>query len=115
WSTVVSQLEMRPRETRADAETGTCSALAATAASRVEALPQVIDRRVQLLVAPGRANGRHLDPAVSEQDRHRVAVCEQRALPDRGADVALAREPVAGGAHALEGLAPDLRRRGEPP
>src|SRR6266487_5378312 len=104
WSTVVSQLEMRPRETTA--ETG--SALAATTASRVEPLLQVVEHHLQLLVAPGRADSGHLVAPLPEEERHRLAVGEERALRDRRPDVALAGEPVARGADTLERLAADL-------
>src|SRR5881398_3515283 len=107
---VVNQLETRPRETTTDAGMG--SALAATAASRLEALAQVCHRRVELLVAPRLSDRRHLAAALADHERERGPVTQERALRDRRADVALRREPVALGAGADEGLAPDLARRG---
>src|SRR5438034_10972660 len=103
---------MRPRET--SFETGTGSALAATAASGLEALLQVVDGRLELLVAPGLAHGGHRVQPAPEERRQRRAVREQRALGDRRPDVALAGKAVAARAHALEGLAAHLGRRREP-
>src|SRR2546428_2441746 len=103
---------MRPRET--SFEPGTGSALAATAASGLEALLQVVDGCFELLVAPGLADGRHRVPSAPEQRRQRCAVRQQRALGERWADVALAGEAVAARADALERLAAHLGRRREP-
>src|ERR687887_2624944 len=107
WSTVVSQLERRPRARMV--ETGGVSALAAT-----EPLLQVAKECLQLRVVPGFADRRHLVAPVPQEQRHRVPVGEKRALRDRRPDVALAREPVTACAHALEGLAADLGRRLQP-
>src|ERR1044071_4155812 len=107
WSTVVSQLETRPRARMT--ETAGDSALAA-----MEPPLQIRDERVQLPVAPGPADRGHPVAPVAHEQRQRVAVGEDRALRDRRPDVTLAREPVAGGAYALEGLAADLRGRMRP-
>src|SRR3954451_9455321 len=93
WSTVVSQLETRPCETRT--ETGGRSALAATICSLLEALLEVRDRRVELLLRPLLADRRHLADAVLDDLRQSLLVAEQRVLRDVRADVALRGEPVA--------------------
>src|SRR5439155_15777201 len=85
-----------------------------TAASGAEALAGVRDRGVQLVVAPGLANRRHLPAALAQQDRQRLRVGKHRALGDRRPDVPLAGEAVALRADAVERLAREHLRLREP-
>src|SRR6266576_3722006 len=112
WSVVVSQLEKRPRESCTCA--GTVSTLTAIRGLHLEPLLQVVDRRVQLLLTPVVADGRHRVAALSEEEGERVAVGEQRALRDRRADQPLAVHPVTLGTDAGEGVVADVVGRARP-
>src|SRR5689334_25235111 len=102
WSTVVSQLDSRPRETTI--ETGGRSALAATGTTDLEARVQVGDQRVDLELRPVVPHGGHLADAGPEDARQPRLVAEQRVRRDVRADRALAGEAVALRANPDEGL-----------
>src|SRR5436190_3838900 len=83
------------------------SALAAISASRVETLGEVVERRLQLAVAPRLADGRHLAAALAQKEGERLGIAQDGALRDRRPDVALAGEAVTLRADAVEGLVPE--------
>src|SRR3990167_9432708 len=105
WSTVVSQPATLPRFQ--SLRYGVVSTLTATCRSplRREASLQVGDRRGDLLVAPALPDGRHPVLPFSDQRLHALGVEQRRAALERRAVVALAGEPVALRAGAVERLA----------
>src|SRR4051812_23764942 len=100
WSTVVTQLETRPRF-QSTGYTG--SALAATRrCPLVDVLLEIAEERVQLRFRPGLPHGRHLALAVAHDRVEARRLRDDRAPRDRGAEVAFALHAVARRAHALE-------------
>src|ERR1700675_2302940 len=76
WSTVVSQLEKRPRETIAAAGSGAGATSTATAAPG-ETL-DVSKQGIHLATGPAPADGGHLDASVSQQCLERSGLGEHR-------------------------------------
>src|SRR5215216_7206678 len=110
WSTVVSQLEVRPRETTA--ESGGRSALAATACSSLAEPPlQVRDRGRHLRARPVLADRGHRPGAVADHVRERLRIVQERIGRDVRPDVALRGEAVAFRARADERLLSELELR----
>src|SRR5215210_2736115 len=94
------------------------SALAATRPSLVDVRFQVREQRVELLVGPAAADGRHVaghrrDSVLSfEQQRaETLRLGEERAVRDVGPVAALARQAMALRAHAFPLAAPECLRR----
>src|SRR5215217_8275777 len=102
WSTVVSQLEVRPRATTA--ESGGRSALA-------EPPLQVRDRGRHLRARPVLADRGHRPGAVADHVRERLRIVQERIGRDVRPDVALRGEAVAFRARADERLLSELELR----
>src|SRR5262245_23177114 len=100
WSTVVSQLEKRPRETTAAAGSG--EGATSTATGSPGETFDVGEQGVQLAVAPALADRGHLVAAVLEQGRECVSLLEDRVAAEVGAVATLRFEPVAGRADPVE-------------
>src|SRR5260221_1510485 len=110
WSTVVSQLATLPCF---QSTTGTVSALTATRRrSLVDALLEVGEQRLQLLVRPAGTDGRHAPATLGHDLVEPGRLRDDRVRRDRRTVVALRLHPMACRADALELRTPELRRRG---
>src|SRR5919202_1527697 len=105
WSTVVTQLATRPC-VHGSRFGSSGVPLTATAASSRHTAADVGEERVELLLRPALADGRHdardarLVAAVPDDRLELLTVGEDRARRDRRAVVALTLQAVALGAHA---------------
>src|SRR6476619_5853480 len=93
WSTVVSQLEKRPRETIAAAGSGAGATSTATAAPG-ETL-DVSKQGVHLPVGPAPADGGHPDAAVSQQCLECGGLGENRVASEVRSEPALSLKAMA--------------------
>src|SRR5438876_2752041 len=101
WSTVVSQLEKRPRERIAAAGSGADATSTATAAPRKTL--HVSKQGIHLPAGPAPADGGHLDASVSQQRLERWGLGEHRVSSEVGSEPTLSLEAVTGRADAIEG------------
>src|SRR5713101_1441704 len=110
WSTVTSQLATLPRF---QSSTGTVSALAATRRrSLVDALLEVREQRLQLLLRPAGADGRHPAAPLGHDLLEPGGLRDDRVCGDRGTVTALRLHAVAHRADALELRAAEVRLHG---
>src|SRR5438128_11879357 len=112
WSTVTSQLAMRPRCQR----TGySASDLTATRGSLVDVLLHEREQRVELARRPVVSHGRHTAAAAAHDRDHSGGLDEQRVVRECGPVVPLAGQPVAlrAGAAPLRAAEVDARDLGD--
>src|SRR5712691_10967532 len=109
WSTVTSQLAIRP----SFQETGYVgSALAATRARPlVDVRLRIVEQRRHLRLRPAVPDGRHVAAPVADDRRETGRLRQERVVRQVRAVAALALHPVARRADALELGAPELARR----
>src|SRR5579872_2373905 len=100
WSTVTSQLATLPCF---QSTTGTVSTLTATRRrSLVDAVPDVVEERLHLLVRPAGPDGGHLAASGAQERLEPRRLGQQRVVRDLRPVVALALHPVTRCADALE-------------